>query len=161
MSASAGCVLAMHIPGALGWCWCHQLFVGRGSAEPWAACWESYPIYPMEVWGESPCSVWWHLDVSEASTDKVKSICFKHKLCSPQVQRLPLLLELPNTQCWVSDIGLIQVDFVGKMIWWNGKIMVVCLEKEILCDCLYCSVLSRRQPHERVLLGHPGNMVCH
>lgn len=145
----------------LGWCCCHQLFVGRGSAEPRAACWESYPIYPMEVWGESLCSVWWHLDVSESSTDKVKSICFKHKLCSPQVQRLPLLPELPNTQFWVSDIGLIQVGFVGKMIWWNGKIMVVCLEKEILCDCLYCSVLSRRQPHERVLLGHPGNVVCH
>lgn len=161
MSASAGCLLAVHIPvcsGAVGWCWCHLWSVGRGSAEPRAALLGG--VIPWRCGGRAP-ALCWHLHVTEPSTDKVEKICCKHKLCSPRVQRLPLLLELPNAKCWVSHIGLIQVGFVGKVMWWNGKVMVVCLEKEIRCGCLYCSVLSRRQPHKMVWLGHPGNVVCH
>lgn len=116
---------------------------GKGRVTPWR--WE----------GTVPACVWWHLNGTESSTDKVKNICFKHKLCSARVQRPPLLLELPNTKCWVSDIGLVQAGFVGIMMW-NGKIVVACLEKEILCDCLYWSVLSRIRPHRRVWLNHPG-----
>lgn len=151
MSASAGCVLAGDIPGCsgtVGWCCCRQLFVGRDSVEPRAGLLGR--VIPWKCEGRAPASVWWHLNMTESSTDKVKNICFQHKLGSLRVQRLPLLYGIPNTKCWASHIGLVQVGFVGKMMWWNGKIMVVCLEKNILCDCLYWSALSRRQPHSRV-----------
>lgn len=152
MSASAGHLLAVHIPGcsgAVGWCCSRQLFVGRGSVDPRAgllsaSCWEEFSHEGVRGEPQPLCNgTWMWLNPAQI---RWRFICFKRKLCSPWVQGLPLLFELPNTKCWVSDIELIQLGFVDKMMWWSGKIMVVCLERDPLWLSLLVCVIQDVSP---------------
>lgn len=120
-AVSCGVVLFPSAVSGKGQCW--------AQSRPRACHWEKFP---MKVWGESPC-----LCVMAPECDWIQHRLGEKYLLQAQAvltlgSEASLLFEFPNTKFWVPDIGLIQVGFVDKMMWWNWKVMVVCLEKEIL-----------------------------
>lgn len=147
MPAWAG-LLALHIPGCSGAVPIRCR--GRGSAEPRAG------VIPWRWEGRAPASV------MAAECDWTQNTWGEEYLLQTQAVLLGFraFLCFLNLQILTAGFqtGLIQTGFVGKMMW-NGIIMIACLEREILCDCLYWSVLSRTQPHRRLWLGCPGNVV--